>query len=295
MKRANIYLFASISFLLALDSPASGQSEVVLRRFFEGKVVVVEMDMPGDKSGVDVHPASSQPVDYPKLGDRLRSYGVALEKGDAVMVTLVKVKKKNIELHLGGGGARDSGASYISTHVPKSNREKRLEDAYDEEKDPARKKRLKEDLDDERRRRRYEEQRLEREAEQARRIAKANERELRARGGSRFNLWYEEGVPVEALTPESVMRALADYAEFPEAANANASPPSPSRNLPNPLALRKGMTEREVIALFGNPETRTVERAAGIQVIRCKYSLAAAELSVQFVGGVLVQYVLTSQ
>ena len=72
-----------------------------------------------------------------------------MEKGDAVMVTLAKVKKKNIEFHLGGGGANDSGAPYISTYVPKSNREKRLEDAYTRT-DPARKKRLKEDLDDKR-------------------------------------------------------------------------------------------------------------------------------------------------
>ena len=91
------------------------------------------------------------------------------------------------------------------------------------------------------------------------------------------------------------MRALADYVEFPEAANANASPSSPSQSLPNPLALRKGMTEKRVIALFGIPETRTVERAAGIEVIQFKYSLTAAELSVQFVGGVLVHYVLMSQ
>ena len=122
---------------------------------------------------IDVHPESSRPVDYPKVGDRLRDFGIALYKGDAVMVTLVKVKRKNIEFHLGGGGAKESGAPYTSTYVPKSNREKRLEDAYDRETDPARKRRLKEDLDDERRRRRYEEEQRRREAEYARQIAKA--------------------------------------------------------------------------------------------------------------------------
>ena len=145
MKRAYVHLFASISLLLASDSPASGQSEAVLRSFFEGREVVLKMDMPGDKSGVDVHPESSRPVDCPKVGGGIRDFGVALYKGDAVMVTLVKVKTKNIEFHLGGGGARETGGPYISTHVPKSNREKRLDDAYDKETDPARKKRLKED------------------------------------------------------------------------------------------------------------------------------------------------------
>ena len=55
------------------------------------------------------------------------------------------------------------------------------------------------------------------------------------------------------------------------------------------------MTERSVIALFGNPDTRTAERPGGIEVIQYEYSLTAAELSVQFVVGVLVRYVLTSQ
>jgi len=293
MKQAFVY--ATIAFLLASNTTASGQSEAVLRGFFEGQEVVVKLDMPGDKSGVDIRPESARPVDYSKVGDRLRVFGTALYKGDAVMVTLVKVKKKNIEFQLGGGGARDSGGPYISTYVPKSNREKRLEDDYDNETDPARRKRLKEDLDDERRARRYEEDRLRREAERAKQFAKANERELRAQGGSRFNLWYDDGVPVEALTPEAVMRTLADYLEFPYAANANASPSSPSQSLPNPLALRKGMTEQSVIALFGNPDTRTAERPGGIEVIQYEYSLTAAELSVQFVGGVLVRYVLTSQ
>ena len=97
MKQAYVYLFASISFVPASAAPASGQSEVALRRFFEGREVVVKMDMPGDKSGIDVHPESSRPVDYPKVGDRLRDFGIALYKGDAVMVTLVKVKRAWVE------------------------------------------------------------------------------------------------------------------------------------------------------------------------------------------------------
>ena len=137
------------------------------------------------------------------------------------------------------------------------------------------------------------------EAERAKLLAKASEPALRAQGGSCFNLWYEGGVPVDALTPESVMRALADYVEFRFAAHRVAETASSSsssmRSLPNPLDLRKGTTEDEVNALFGLPETRTVEQAAGLDVTRCEYLLDAAELSVQFVEGVLVQYVLTSQ
>ena len=117
MKQAYVYLFASMSFLLAADAPAERSKRAVLRRFFEGREVVVKMDMPGDKSGVDVHPESSRPVDYPKVGDRLRGFGIALYKGDAVMVTLVKVKSKNIEFHLGVGEPRSPA---VPTSAPMS-------------------------------------------------------------------------------------------------------------------------------------------------------------------------------
>jgi hypothetical protein len=269
---------------------------MALKHFFEGAEVIVRMDMPGDKSGIDIYPELRDPVDYSEVGDRLRRYGVALYKGDAVMVTLVKVKNKNIEFHLGGGGARDSGTPYVSTYVPKSNLEKRLEDEHRKETDPVRKKRLKAQLDDERRRRRYEQERLRAEAEQAKQIAKLAERELRAQGGSRFNLWYEDGVPLHALTPESVMHALADFVEFPEASGGDAyQDPAIAWALPNPLELRKGMTEEEVNALFGEPELRSEESVGGLDVLRCEYTADSAKLSVQFVGGVLVRYVLTME
>lgn len=36
----------------------------------------------------------------------------------------------------------------------------------------------------------------------------------RAQGGSRFNLRWSGSIPAEQLTPEAVMKLLADYVEF---------------------------------------------------------------------------------
>jgi hypothetical protein len=87
-----------------LVPPLSGQSEEVLRRRFEGKYVTVKLDLPGDLPSIDVHPAAEHPVDYRRVGSRIRQYGVAIRRGDSLLVTQVKVKPKPIEFQLAGGG-----------------------------------------------------------------------------------------------------------------------------------------------------------------------------------------------
>ena len=153
-----------------------------------------------------------------EIGRRTKRYGVSLRRGDEVMVTLVKVNKKNIEFQLGGGGYGTAGDSVsspsINTYVAKSEREKRLEDDVRNEKDPRQKKRLQDQLDDLRHEREREEARLKAEAAQAEILAQAQERNLRLSSGSRFNLWFEDRVPAEALTPGAVKAALADYVDF---------------------------------------------------------------------------------
>ena len=132
------------------------------------------------------------------------------------MITQIKVKKKNIEFHLAGGGFSGSVSSptFISTSIPESNREKRLEDQIDEEMNSRRRRQLEDELEDAREARNREEDRLELEVELNRRLADIVEFEMRAQAGSRFNLWYEPRIPAEALTPEEVMRALGRYVEF---------------------------------------------------------------------------------
>src|SRR5438067_5364382 len=90
--------------LLASARPARAQNEAALRSFFEGKHVVLKIDMPGTSDGVDVRADAATAVDFRRLGDRLRTYGTVLHERESVTVTIVKVMKDLIEFQLNGGG-----------------------------------------------------------------------------------------------------------------------------------------------------------------------------------------------
>ena len=85
-------------------SPAYAQSEAALKEYFEGKTVVVKMDMPATQAGVDVFADARRRINFDEYSARLKSSGIALRNGDSVMITKVRVKDKMIELQLGGGG-----------------------------------------------------------------------------------------------------------------------------------------------------------------------------------------------
>jgi hypothetical protein len=276
--------------------PCAAQTQADLKDYFEGKEVVVKIDMPGDKSGVDIRLDEPRPIDYSELGKRIKRYGVSIRRGDRAMVTLVKVNKKNIEFQLSGGGfgtlGDPTGAPSINTNVPKSDREKRLEEDVKKETDRKRRERLEEELDRLRRRRESEEARLEAEAAQARILAEARERQLRLDSGSRFNLWFERAVPSEALTPGAVMAALSDYIDFSdEKAGENLDENQPSQA----FSLRKGLTEEAVDGAYGQPAERSVESFGDLTVVRSVYSVPEGELRAIFVEGVLVRYSVVSR
>ncbi len=290
-------------FLLGFPCLLHGQSQADLKEYFEGKQVLVKVDMPGDKSGIDLRLDDSRPIDFAEVGNRTKRFGVSIRRGDEVMVTLVKVNKKNIEFQLSGGGYGTAGDSVskpsINTYVAKSEREKRLEDDVRNEKDPRQKKRLQDQLDDLRREREREEARLKAEAAQAEILAEAQERNLRVTSGSRFNLWFEDRVPAEALTPGAVKAALADYVDFDTQGfggrdkrdETRSDHSSPSRS----FALRKGVTEQEVNRAYGDPLSRQVEQLKSFSLVTATYKTEDGELLAHFVEGVLVKYSMSSK
>jgi len=283
---------AAIACLIAAPRLLA-QSEDALRRHFEGEQVVSRIDMPGHTKGIDLRPLAEQPIDYRRVGSDVRRYGAAIHSGDTVTVTQVKVKKKLIEFQLDGGGYRAGSdlPSIPSTHVSKSSREKRLEKEREDETDGKKKRELKEELDDLRRDREREQARLQADAAQAEVLRTSLERDGRLRSGSRFNLRYEQQVPRSELTPEAVMAALADYLEF----QGGASPSRLVRRGGNPLELRKGMTPEQVSDLFGEPDERSDEEAAGLRIVRWEFRFEEALLSVHFVEGLVVKYSLTAE
>jgi len=290
--------------LLGFSWLLQAQSQADLKEYFEGKQVVVRVDMPGDKSGIDLRLDDSRPVDFAEIGRRTKRHGVSIRRGDEVMITLVKVNKKNIEFQLAGGGYGTAGDTVsspsISTYVPKSEREKRLEDDVRNEKDPRQKKRLQDQLDDLRREREREEARLKAEAAQAEILAEAQERNMRLTSGSRFNLWFEDRVPAEALTPGAVQAALADYVDFDtEDFGARGSKSrdtsSDERGSSGAFVLRKGVTEQEVNRAYGQPVNRHVEQLKSFSLVTATYETGDGELLAHFVEGVLVKYSMSSK
>ena len=155
--------------------------------------------MPGSSDGVDVHADASRAIDFKRYNNDLRRYGTAIRSGDSVAVTLVKLKKDLIEVHLAGGGfgtlGDDTSTSANIPLVEKSRREKDLEERVKEEDDRDRRRRLQDELDEVRARRERENRRIAAERERIEEIKKERIAERRLRGGSRFNLRYKGALP----------------------------------------------------------------------------------------------------
>jgi hypothetical protein len=289
--------------LLAGTAPAAAQTEAVLRDAFEGQMVTVKLDMPGTDDGIDIFPGGQRPIDYPKVASRLKQYGTAIRAGQSIMVTKVKVKSKYIEVQLGGGGfgtfGDDAGTSASVGSAGKTKREESLEKAIKSESDPARRKAMRDELDDLRKAREAEDRRNSASLAAAAEAKKANVRQRRLEGGSRFNVRFENSVPASALTPDGLRAALARFVDFP-----GQSAPGGSTALTNqdrPAAgsaakgdLRKGLLVQEVEAMLG-PASRAEERAEGsLKVSIRTYDQDQRRITAEFVEGVLVRYTIGS-
>jgi hypothetical protein len=212
-------ILLSTALMFTMTAPAFAQNrrdEAELKYFFEGRRVVLRMDMPGTKDGVNVYP-DRRSVDFSQYRYDLRRYGAALRAGDSAMVTLVKVKGDLIEFQLDGGGFGtffdDTDTSVNVPLLPKSGRERELERLVRDENDRYRLNQMRRELDNLRDRRERENRRImierERLAERKRDRVAIN----RLNGGSRFNLRFPGGVPYD-LRPEDIMSALAEFVDF---------------------------------------------------------------------------------
>jgi hypothetical protein len=293
--------------LVFVPAAAHGQSEAALREYFEGRTVKVKIAMPGTESGVDVYPGTARPLDFPRHAARLKDNGTALKAGAEALVTKIKVKSKLIEFQLDGGGygtmgdETSSGVSVGST--PKTRREQNLEGELKRESDPVRRREMKEELDDLKKDREREDARNRASLAEAQESKKANIRQRRLEGGSRFNIRYNDGVPAAALTPAAVRAALAAYVEFPEAADLAPSgvpsaplTPAAEAALPAPGRLpSKGMLLADADRLLGTP-LKTSERMEGkLRVTTRTYASSAGRVAAEFVEGVLIRYTVTSE
>src|SRR4029077_1085506 len=85
--------------------------------------------------------------------------------------------------------------------------------------------------------------------------------EQRLRGGSRFNLRYDDRVP-EGIRPQDIVAALGEFVDFGGAAGTEQALP-PTGDI---TSLRKGMTQAEAERAFGRP-AGTSKRVEGTLVV----------------------------
>jgi hypothetical protein len=288
---------------LLLPAALQAQSEAALREYFEGRTVRVKLAMPGTEDGVDIYPGSSKPLDYPRHAARLKDYGTAIKSGSDALVTKVKVKSKLIEFQLDGGGygtmGDETSSSVGVSDAPKTKREQNLEGELRRETDPARRRAIKEELDDLKAERERENARNRAAVADAQESKKANIRQRRLEGGSRFNLRYRDGVPVSALTVGSVKDALDAYLEVPEPRADTATAPQPFGQTPTPPSSgglpSKGMLQADVDQMLGTPEKSTDRAEGKLKVTSRVYRTRAGKVTAEFVEGVLIRYTITSE
>ena len=306
LERFRLPMCAVFVFVFAGLGGAAAQNPDALAPYFEGKQVVVKIDMPGTQKGVDIYPNRQPSLDAKSYGDRLKQFGVSLQRGDTVMVTKVKVNKDNVEFQLGGGGfgtAMDNTDTSVHfTPSDKSGREKDLENQISNESDPDKRRSLQRELDyvrsERERRDRIDRARAEQDAD--RRTGQVAMK--RQQGGSRFNVKLDARGMGDSLTPQVIQNALAEYVSFP--GDAASGPPGgapglavrPSDQGGDPVqSLKKGMTREQVEALYG-PAVEAHDRTEnGMSMTSCMYKSKDEKVQADFVNGVLVQYSVSSR
>jgi hypothetical protein len=300
------------ALVIAAATPLQAQTETVLRQAFEGKVVTVKIDMPATQRGVDVYPLEQMPVNFREVAERLKDNSTALKIGQQVMITKVLVNKNShIEFQLGGGGYGTFGDN-TSTSVSHANQgetkaEKALRDSIKHAPGPTKRKQFEKELASVRGERERENARAEAESKQAQSVMEANLRAKRAESGSRFNVRYRNGIPADALTPDGLMRALAQYVDFGAAGSTASSGggsggssgtpgnafSSGGGSRPAPTSIRKGLLLEEVETILGPAATASETKEGTLTVLKRAYRKDGQKISASFVNGVLIDFTIS--
>ena len=277
---------------------AAAQNEAALRAALEGRTVTVKVDMPATSRGIDFFPERSMPVDWREVAERIKDNGRAVRIGDRIMITKVVVKKdSHIEFQLGGGGYGTFGdwasqsSSVSSVDEGETKAERALRDSIRKAPGPTKRKQFERELNNLQSERQRENARARAEAAQANEAREANLRAKRAESGSRFNIRYESSIPAEVLTPEGVMRSLAQYVDFgPNAPPAIAGAEAPAAGGAALASLKRGLSVREVEALLGPADTASESKEGSLTLVKRTYTKDGRKVTASFVSGVLIDW-----
>ena len=287
MKRIFIFI---LSTLIAL--PFFAQSEGELKKYFEGKMIVPLIDLPGSTDGIYIFPEKDTPLDYGDYGNDLKKFGPGAYANEAILITKVVVKKNHIRLELGGGGYGGffAESAYVSTpQVAKSKAEleleKKISDAHEDDE-----KELRKELNRLRAERREEQARLDMEAEHAKAIKEERIAKKRATSGSRIHIKYDRRIRDSDLMINIVLDNLAKYALLEE--DMGAPDPMPASNMAN---IKKGMSWGEANMILGMPLQANTIKDNGLTVITCRYMRNGELITAKYVEGLLVSYSISSE
>jgi hypothetical protein len=321
--------------LATISQSAVAQNEGALRAAFEGKTVTARIDLPATSQGVDVYPLDQPALNFRDVAQRLKDHGTAIRMGQPVMVTKVVVKKNShIEFQLGGGGYgtfgdwATNGSNVSTVNAGETQAERTLRDSIKTVSDKGQRQRMQRELDALRSTRERENARTAAEAQQANIARETLLRAKRAESGSRFNLRFRQGIPPEQLTPDGVMRALAQYLDFgaaaptiagaavaPAGTTAGGAPALPVAALRSEApvaapavqgamqaaapggisALKKGLTVEQVEALLGPAATAAEVKDGSLAVTKRTYKRDGMQVAARFVGGVMIDFTITPQ
>ena len=204
---------------LAQDSREAAQAK--LTQALQGTRVSLKMDMPATQKGVVIAADKTGAIDQEKHQKRLKTYGTAIQNGEATVITGVRISGDEIVVEFAGGGAPegDLGAAAGPRPVPTqaSTRESRSRSRMNTNGDPNSSR-----LDDQNVRStvKYESakrQQADREAEakyEARRQKAIEQaRELNLKMGSRFIIKFDDR-NTASITPEELTKLLSAYVSF---------------------------------------------------------------------------------
>ena len=300
-------LCISLALMGLAATPVLAQDETALKNAFMGRQVTIRVDMPASHKGIDLRFDRAVPFDLKENSDRIREHDAALQAGDAIKVTYIKVKGDLIEFHLGGGGFNwfsDSTTKSAPTSS-KTAREYDLEKEIKNETDRERKRRLERELDDLRRDRESRNDREKRDVEDYNRRARERDMERALKSGSRFNLRFKKNVPADALTPEGFERYLDAWVDFSgrggrRAATSSASSSASSsgssstsiNRAPQNRDWRKGTPRREMEDALGKArrEKSCPGDDSGLDCRIATFEDGSDEIEATFVEGILVRF-----
>lgn len=287
-------LLLTASLVSVLAAPALAQNEEALRNAFMGRKVAIRVDMPASHKGVDLRFDRDIPFNLKENSDRIREHDAALQAGDVIPVTYIKVKGDLIEFHLGGGGFNwfTESSTRSASYTSPSSRERDLERDIKNETDRERKRRLERELDDLRRERQRRDDRERQDVAEYNLQAHDRDMEKALRSGSRFNLRFKKNVPADALTPEGFERYLDPWVDFSGRATRSAAPAPSSVARSNGRDWRKGTPRREMEEALGKArkEVSCPGDDGGLDCRIATFDDGGEEIEATFVEGVLVRF-----